>query len=112
MKIKITRTSVVEYEAKNQDLVYYAENEALNNDQIALKDVQDLEEDTISMEDIDGGGGAVEHTYTAVLVDDDLNEYQVDPLNTGRDLELFPIEDEEDEEDEKPVADIHPYGRF
>lgn len=112
MKIKITRTSVVEYSAGDQDLAYYLEQDALNIDQIAFKDLADLEEGMVAIDDIDGGG--VEHTYEVFLIDDDLTETAPDATNTERDLELFPLdeeddEDEEDEEDEedddeKPVA--------
>jgi hypothetical protein len=105
MKIKITRTSVVEYAAKDGDLVYYWEQEALNNDQIALRDKEGLEADELEIEDLDGG--SVEHTYEVVLVNDDGTEREPDVNDRERDNDLFPEsfdEPDEDVDDEKPVA--------
>jgi|SRR5882757_4788881 len=103
MKIKITRTSTVEYVGKDQDLNYYRDYEIFNTDQIALYDLEQLEEENFDLDDIEGG--EVEHSYKAVLVDDQGNEHEIDKNNTARDWELFPKDEgEEDKEPHVPEA--------
>lgn len=103
-KIKITRVSTIEYDAKDQDLAYYEDQGILNNDQIALHDMQELENETVSMEDIDG---TLDHEYKVVLVDDDLFIHEVDERNTERDLELFPIEESDKTGEAEEDANAH-----
>lgn len=101
--IRITRTSTVTYDPNKQDKDYYRDQEAWNAHQMATLDMEALEGNELDIDDIDAGD--VEHTYTAVLVKDLENGLEeltpIDENDTTRDMELFP-KDEEDEEDEEP----------
>jgi hypothetical protein len=102
-KIKITQTSTVTYDPAKQDLGYYSDQNLFNSDQIALHDVQELEDEGFSMDDVDGG--EVEHEYIVVLLDDNGNETEPDSSNDVRNYDLFPDEEDEDEDTEAPGSD-------
>lgn len=102
-RIKITRTSTKTYKVEDQDLGYYIGYDVLNVDQAALHDLKTLEDDD-SWDDIDPTE-LEETTYEVVLLDEDDNEIEPNPLNTQRDLVLFPEDESTDDSSfsEKPV---------
>jgi hypothetical protein len=99
--IRITRTSVVEYYIKEQDLGYYSDQDVYNEDKAALLDVKELEKGSFTMEDIDSSN--FEETWKVEIVDAATTR-EPNPDNDERNSEVFPIEEEE-----KTGEDAEPY---
>jgi hypothetical protein len=103
-KIRIIETSIKTYDPAEQDLSFYRGEDALNVDKIAILDKTSLESASISMIDIDAatvdGLELEEHTVTVVIIEDDGTEREPSEENVKRDYDIFPEEDEEDEEDD------------
>jgi len=91
--IRITYTSVVEYDIKEQDLGYYSDQDVYNEDKAALLDVKELEKGSFKINDIDSSN--FEETWKVEIVDDKGDSREPNPDNDERNLEVFPIEEEE-----------------
>lgn len=97
LNIKIVKTETKVYKVDEQDKDFYEDNDVVNVHMAALYDIKCLEDGNIGWVEIEA---SIEDdtSYTVVLVDEDNNEVPVDEIDKVRDEELFPEDDEEEDD--------------